>query len=57
MSETSNPPQDGKTYYVYGSGLIAVPYSRMNEIPRLRLEYHSEEVRKAMMAAMTRKFA
>jgi hypothetical protein len=57
MSETSNPPQDGKTYYVYGSGLIAVPYSRMNDIPRLRLEYHSEEVRKAMMAARTRKFA
>lgn len=57
MSKTSRPPQDSRTYYVYGSGLIAVPYARMNEVPRLRLEYHSEEVRKAMMAAQTRKIA
>jgi hypothetical protein len=57
MSETYTPPHVSKTYYVYGSGLIAVPGARLNEVPRLRLEFHSEEVRKVMMAARTRKIA
>jgi hypothetical protein len=57
MNETYHPLKDSKTYYVYGSGLIAIPSSRMNEVSRMKLEYHSEEVRKAMMAARTRKIA
>ena len=34
-----------KTYYVYGSGLFAVPSTRVNEIPKLRSEYHASEVK------------
>ncbi|HEY6283123.1 MAG TPA: hypothetical protein VIW22_04280 [Nitrososphaerales archaeon] len=36
-----------KTYYVYGSGLFAVPGARINEISRLRSEYHSTEAKVA----------
>ncbi|HEV2225509.1 MAG TPA: hypothetical protein VGR56_01740 [Nitrososphaerales archaeon] len=36
-----------KTYYVYGSGLFAVPATRINEIARLRSEYHSTEAKVA----------
>jgi hypothetical protein len=47
----------GRTYYVYGSGLMAVPFSRMNDVSRLKAEFHSSEVSWAMMAARTRKLA
>lgn len=43
-----------KTYYVYGSGLFAVPSSRINEIPRLRTEYHSAEARIAWAFVQSR---
>lgn len=47
----------GKSYYVYGSGLMAVPFSRVNDIPRLKAEFHANEVSWAMTAARTRKLA
>jgi hypothetical protein len=47
----------GATSYVYGSGLMAVPYSRINDIPRLKSEFHASEVSWAMAAARTRKLA
>ena len=34
-----------KIYYVFGSGLFAVPGTRINEIQRLRSEYHSSEAK------------
>jgi hypothetical protein len=43
-----------KTYYVYGSGLFAVPSSRINEIPRLRSEYHSAEAKVAWALVRSR---
>jgi hypothetical protein len=43
-----------KTYYVYGSGLLAVPSSRINEIPRLRSEYHSAEAKVAWALVRSR---
>ena len=57
MSETSEFKGVGKTYYVYGSGLMAVPFSRVNDIPRLKSEFHASEVSWAMSAARTRKIA
>ncbi len=47
MSEMSaiQEPCLKKTYYVYGSGLFPVPSTRINEIPRLRSEYHSKEAK------------
>ena len=57
VSETSHKTEERKTYFVYGSGLIAVPYHRMNEIPRLKAQFHSDEVSWAMTAARTRKIA
>jgi hypothetical protein len=47
----------GKAYLVYGSGLMAVPYGRLNEIPKMKTEFHASEVSWAMMAARTRKLA
>lgn len=44
-------------YYVFGSGLMAVPSGRLNEIPRMKAEFHAEEVKLAMTAARTRKVA
>ena len=55
MSETNHSRIGGKTYYMYGSGLIAVPSTRVNEFPRLKAEFHAEEVRKGMMLAWARK--
>jgi hypothetical protein len=43
-----------KTYYVYGSGLFAVPSSRVNDIPRLRSEYHAAEAKKAWALMQSR---
>lgn len=47
----------GRTYYVPGSGLMAVPYHRINDILRLKSEFHASEVSWAMMVARTRKIA
>ena len=47
----------GRTYYVYGSGLMAVPFSRVNDIPRLKSEFHASEVSWARTAARLRKIA
>ena len=43
-----------KTYYVYGSGLFPVPSSRINEIPKLRSEYHSAEAKIAWAFVQSR---
>jgi len=55
MSKKTNAERSSKTYYMYGSGLIAVPRGRINEFPRVKLEFHTEEVRKGMMLAWARK--
>ena len=57
MSEKSHKTEEGKTYFVYGSGLMAVPYNRMNEIPKMKARFHADEVSWAMAAARTRKIA
>ena len=57
MSETHKATERGRSYYVYGSGLMAVPYHRLNDIPRLKSEFHAAEVSWAIMAAQTRKVA
>lgn len=43
-----------KTYYVYGSGLFAIPSSRVNDIPRLRSEYHEAEAKRAWALLQSR---
>ena len=55
MNTTDHKSTGAKTYYMYGSGLIAVPHARISEFPRLKAEFHSEEVRKGMMLAWSRK--
>lgn len=57
MENTCQEVETGRTYFVYGSGLMAVPYGRLNEIPKLRSEFHANEVSMAMMAARARKLA
>ena len=57
MNSTSQVQKTSKAYWMYGSGLIAVPHSRVNEFPRLKVEFHAEEVRKGMMLAWARKMA
>ena len=57
MSETCHEIDEGKTYFVYGSGLMAVPYHRLNDIPRMKAQFHADEVAWAMNAARTRKLA
>ena len=53
--EDTNEIQNGqRMFYVYGSGLIAVPSAELNEVPRLRSEFHSREVKKAFMFARVR---
>jgi len=55
MNNTDQHPAGRKTYYVYGSGLIPVPWMRTNEISRLIAEFHAEEAKRAMMLALVRK--
>ncbi len=57
MNDTCQRAEEGKTYFVYGSGLMAVPYWKLNEIPKLKAEFHEKEVSKAVMAARARKLA
>jgi hypothetical protein len=54
MNTKSKPIRSG-TYYVFGSGLMPVPCERVNEIPRLRFEFHAVEARKAMLLAAMRR--
>jgi len=46
-----------EVYYVYGSGFFPVPKSRINEIPRLKVELHSAEVQRGMVIALALKLA
>lgn len=57
MSDTIQHVLGRKTYYVYGSGLIAIPHTRINEVSLLKSEYHAEESRKAFMLAQARRIA
>ena len=57
MTKTNASQRSGGAYYMCGSGLIAVPRSRVNEFPRMKVEFHTEEVRKGMMLALARKIA
>jgi hypothetical protein len=54
MNSTIDGFSEKKTYYVYGSGLFAVPGSRINEIPRLRSEHHAAEAKRAWAFAQGR---
>jgi hypothetical protein len=57
MSEMDKTTEDlcqRRTYYVYGSGLFAVPGSRINDIPKLRSEYHAVEAKRAWALALAR---
>jgi hypothetical protein len=54
MNKTIDYSCQRKTYYVYGSGLFAVPSSRVNDISTLRSEYHSVEAKKAWALALAR---
>ncbi len=53
MTEMENKfePKGRTTYYVHGSGLIAVPSERMNEIPRVKSEFHKDEAKRAIILA------
>jgi hypothetical protein len=55
MSENSEHRLGGKIYYMYGSGLIPVPHTRLNDFARLKSEYHAGEVRMGLMIALARK--
>lgn len=45
------------SYLVFGSGLMPVSPSRMNQVRALKKEFHAAEVNWAMMAAGARKVA
>jgi hypothetical protein len=55
MSEICTKVHEAETYYVPGSGLMGVPHERMNDIPRLRSEFHAGEAKRAMMLALARR--
>ncbi len=52
MSEIHVSPKMMRTYYVYGSGLIPVPHERVNDISRLKSEYHADQSKRGVMLAM-----
>ncbi len=54
MENVCEKTDEARTYFVYGSGLMPVPYWRLNEVPRLRAEFHADEVSRAMVAARAR---
>lgn len=54
MSKTITHEGETETYYVHGSGLMGVPHERLNEVSRLRAEFHADEARRAMMMARAR---
>ncbi len=47
-SQTCEP----EVFYVHGSGLFGVPRDRMNDIPKLRAEFHANEARRANVLSM-----
>jgi len=57
MSKSKKSGHEGTTYFVYGSGLMPVPYHSLNEVPRVKLEFHASEAKQAIMLALTRKLA
>jgi len=57
MSKSKKSGREGTTYFVYGSGLMPVPYHSLNEVPRVKLEFHASEAKQAIMLALTRKLA
>ena len=36
-------------YYVFGSGLFGFSTERINEVPKLKQEYHEQESKKALL--------
>jgi len=46
---------DQDSYMVAGSGLVPVPKSRLNEIPRVIAEYHAQEAKKTKQLASIRR--
>ncbi len=57
MNKITQDAEEGKSYWVFGSGLMAVPYSRLNDIAGVKAEFHASEVSWAMAAARARKLA
>ncbi len=57
MNKITQIAEEGKSYWVFGSGLMAVPYSRLNDVAGLKAEFHASEVSWAMAAARARKLA
>ncbi|MDA4120853.1 MAG: hypothetical protein OK404_00420 [Thaumarchaeota archaeon] len=55
MSVETCQPKGRKTYYVFGSGLLAIPEERTNEIHKLKREFHEEEARRAILIALARR--
>ena len=55
--ESKSRTDEHKAYFVYGSGLIAIPTGRLNEVPRMKAAFHANEVSWAMVVARTRKVA
>lgn len=57
MTSIECPKELKRWVYVPGSGLIAVPVARVNEIERVKAEYHAAETEWAVKAFKTRKVA
>lgn len=57
MNETSETAAERKAYFVFGSGLIPVPHTRMSEVGRVKGEFHAQESKRAIMMAQARKLA
>ena len=55
MSEINAKARGRVVYYVHGSGLMGIPFYKLNEIPRMRIEFHANEAKRAMLAAWARK--
>ena len=46
---TNERPGLANQYYVFGSGLFGFSSERINEVPRLKREYHEQESKRALL--------
>lgn len=57
MNNTCAIEQERRTFFVYGSGLIGLPYHRLNDVAEAKADFHAAEAKRAMMIASAWKVA
>jgi hypothetical protein len=53
--KATKPSTEKETFYIFGSGLMPVPSARMNEVTRLKHEFHASEADRALFLARMRR--